>query len=120
LSLSNGKADEPGQIGNEAALNQLSHVPYGFTKLSSAPMFAWMVGFEGKCAVLFILKFFTFYGRICSSNEAGVAQLAAHFTRNEGVAGSNPVTSTIHIVTKTLDIKGFLFFIHDPSRKEIS
>ena len=27
-------------------------------------------------------------------NHAGVAQLAEHFTRNEGVAGSNPVSST--------------------------
>jgi hypothetical protein len=26
--------------------------------------------------------------------HAGVAQLAEHFTRNEGVAGSNPVSST--------------------------
>ncbi len=28
---------------------------------------------------------------------AGVAQLVVHFTRNEGVGGSNPLTSTIYL-----------------------
>lgn len=32
----------------------------------------------------------------CFGKLAGVAQLAVHFTRNEGVAGSSPVTSTTY------------------------
>ncbi len=31
---------------------------------------------------------------------AGVAQLAVHVTRNDGVGGSNPLTSTIHKLEK--------------------
>ena len=42
--------------------------------------------------------------------NAGVAQLVAHFTRNEGVGGSSPLTSTIQsYITKPLS-KGFFLF----------
>lgn len=37
------------------------------------------------------------------NNHAGVAQLVEHFTRNEGVAGSSPVSST----NEKPDITGF-------------
>jgi hypothetical protein len=44
--------------------------------------------------------------RICRS-FADVAQLVEHFTRNEGVPGSNPGVGFPALVTKVLQISGF-------------
>ena len=42
-----------------------------------------------------VKKYYYFYVNYLT--HAGVAQLAAHFTRNEGVGGSNPLTSISHL-----------------------
>ena len=43
--------------------------------------------------------------------NAGIAQSVEHFTRNEGVVGSSPISSFYKKVLKTLDIKGFSTFL---------
>lgn len=43
-----------------------------------------------------------------NTNDAGIAQLVEHFIRNEGVAGSNPVTSSKN-TPETVKVSGFYF-----------
>ncbi len=42
-----------------------------------------------------------YYYFLCAKKPAGVAQLVVHFTRNEGVGGSSPLTSTINVWRST-------------------
>ena len=45
--------------------------------------------------------------------RAGMAQLVEHFTRNEGVVGSSPISSLAVIDVINLEIIWFMAFFND-------